>query len=205
MPRRFYLKTASRNLVKTPRRKPAYPIWYVPLFAAVGVVIAVAVFWAVAREDQTAQRVPERTSFSVATNASRDTTAATPAGRQVVSETLAVEKAVTPAVALTGVRVQVLNGCGVKGLARRLTPALRGLGLDVRETKNAARNDYEQTLLINRTSKLEVAHALADSLGISPEQVTSEVSPNLADIDLTLIVGLDYRNLNLNFQRTNTE
>lgn len=108
----------------------------------------------------------------------------------------------TPAVtrprSFEGLRIQVLNGCGVKGLARIITPGLRAFGFDVRETKNASHFDYRASVIIDRTGDLGMARRVADSLRIDTRNVSSERSPNLVDIDLTLIVGADYRKLNLN-------
>jgi hypothetical protein len=96
-----------------------------------------------------------------------------------------------------GLRVQVLNGCGVKGLARIITPALRAKGLDVRETRNARDFGYTTSEIIDRTGDVSLARLVAESLGVDPGRVTSEKSEDLADIDLTLIIGADYRKLHL--------
>lgn len=98
------------------------------------------------------------------------------------------------------IRLQVLNGCGVKGLAKIVSPALRAKGFDVRETRNAGSFRYTQSMVMDRVGSLETALAVADSLGIDRSLVRTEIARNLADIDVTLIVGADFRNLRLNLQ-----
>jgi hypothetical protein len=94
-------------------------------------------------------------------------------------------------------RLQVLNGCGVKGLARVISPALRAKGFDVRETRNASHFKYAHSAVIDRTGDLNTALAFADSLGIDHSYATSESAKSLVDIDITLLVGADYRSLHL--------
>jgi hypothetical protein len=95
----------------------------------------------------------------------------------------------------TPTRVQLLNGCGVRGLGKVISPALRRSGFDVREIGNANRFNYEQTLVLDRVGERGRALALADSFGIHPDKVRSERDEKLVDIDVTLIVGRDYKNL----------
>lgn len=102
-----------------------------------------------------------------------------------------------PAPLAAPVRIQVLNGCGVKGLTRLVTPALRAKGFDVRETRNAPNFDYPQSLVIDRKGNGLLAQIVADSLGIDPAQVKTEINGNLPDIDVSVVVGRDYRKLRL--------
>ena len=90
------------------------------------------------------------------------------------------------------IRMQVLNGCGIKGIARTLTPALRAKGFDVREVRNAKHFHYDVSSIVDRSGKPELAYAVADSLGIAHSQVTTESDPRLVDIDVTFIVGADF-------------
>ena len=99
------------------------------------------------------------------------------------------------------IRLQVLNGCGVKGLAKVVSPALRAKGFDVRETRNAGSFRYAQSLVMDRVGRPELAQAVADSLGIDRSRVTTEIARNLVDIDVTVIVGADYESLRLGLKR----
>lgn len=99
------------------------------------------------------------------------------------------------------IRLQVLNGCGVKGLAKIVSPALRAKGFDVRETRNAGSFRYVNTLVMDRVGRLGLAQAVADSLGVDRSRVSTEIARNLVDIDVTLIVGADYESLRLGSKR----
>jgi hypothetical protein len=91
----------------------------------------------------------------------------------------------------TPIRLQILNGCGIKGLGRTLSPALRSKGFDVREVRNARNFKYVACVVIDRVGKMEQALAVADSLGLDHSQVTTEFDDRLVDIDVSLIVGSD--------------
>ncbi len=95
------------------------------------------------------------------------------------------------------IRLQVLNGCGVKGLARLITPGLRAKGFDVREVRNAGHFRYKKSEVLDRSGTKKWGSAVADSLGIDAERVTDAELGNLVDIDVTLIVGADYVELDL--------
>jgi hypothetical protein len=98
-------------------------------------------------------------------------------------------------------RVQILNGCGIRGFAKKIVPILRERGFDVREAGNAPHFRYDHTLVLSRTGQLARALALADSFGIDHSQVRTELDPRLVDIDVTLIVGRDYGSLQLDLPR----
>jgi len=96
------------------------------------------------------------------------------------------------------IRIQVLNGCGVKGLAKLISPALRAKGFDVRETRNAGSFRYARSQIFDRTGRLENAFTVADSLGIERSLAATQIARNLTDIDITLIVGADFEQLKFN-------
>ncbi len=198
MSRRFYLRSKATPTASAPRVKANYPIWFLPLMAGVGAVLAVLLFWAISRDKTDAVQTESLRGLLSTEMMVKDTSAVVSQPTAATPNSAAVPK--TPTVSLNGIRVQVLNGCGVKGLARRISPALRAWGLDVRETKNAPHPDYERSSVIDRRGNLDVARALADSLGIDKSRVTSEINPNLPDIDVSVIVGKDYKRLKLNYQ-----
>jgi hypothetical protein len=85
------------------------------------------------------------------------------------------------------VRVEVLNGGGVSGMAREATGALRDVGFDVVAFGNAAEFDAERpSAVIDRVGRPEVARAVAAALGI--DNVLSEPDPNLY-VDVTVVLG----------------
>ncbi len=118
-------------------------------------------------------------------------------------QNLIEQKASTPPpqpLSAAEINVQVLNGCGVRGIAGRVRNILRGRGFDVLSYGNARKQNYNRSLLIIRSEGVfgeRAAEVLAKSLGISPEQIRKESDPSLVDIDVTVILGLDYRHLNL--------
>lgn len=124
-------------------------------------------------------------------------------GQKVETDTLRSDdsREATPSVWDTPTRVQVLNGCGVRGLGQMLSPVLRRNGFDVREIGNADRFSYEQTLVLDRVGERGRALALADSFGIQHDNVRTERDEKLVDIDVTLIVGGDYKNLKFSTEK----
>lgn len=95
------------------------------------------------------------------------------------------------------IQLEVLNGCGVAGLANEFTSALRRNGFDVVETGNFDNFNIEQTLVISRTHSTENARRVARALGISEENVIVEASDDFY-LDATVVIGSDYQSLKLN-------
>lgn len=88
------------------------------------------------------------------------------------------------------VSVEVLNGAGDPGAARRITRALRDAGFDVKTFGNAADFEHDRTLVLDRSGRRGAARAVADALGV-PE-ARSELRPELY-LDATVILGRDWR------------
>jgi hypothetical protein len=85
------------------------------------------------------------------------------------------------------VRVEVLNGGGVPGMARTATERLRAAGFDVVEFGNAPSFDSERpSTVVDRVGRDDVARAVAEALGI--DNVLSEPDPNLY-VDVTVVLG----------------
>lgn len=95
------------------------------------------------------------------------------------------------------IQLEVLNGCGVAGLANEFTSVLRKNGFDVVETGNFDNFNMEQTLVISRTHNTENARRVARSLGISEENIIVEASDDFY-LDATVVIGSDYQSLKLN-------
>lgn len=90
------------------------------------------------------------------------------------------------------VRISILNGCGIPGLAAKWKDKLRDLNFDVRETGNS-RIQYDKTIILSRSEDLTYANYLAQTLGIPNENILMQLNKDLVDIDLTVIVGSDYK------------
>lgn len=97
-------------------------------------------------------------------------------------------------------RVYVLviqNGTTEQGLARNTSFLLQSAGYEVLETKNADRNDYEKTEIINHIGNSEAAKTLGNFIhctNIIDEEVMSENadSTSAAQADFTIILGKDF-------------
>ena len=89
-------------------------------------------------------------------------------------------------------QIEVLNGCGVSGIAARAQDFLRERGYDVVNVENARDFQYEETLVIDRGGDVRVARALGRDLGTL--NVIRQVRPDLV-LQATVILGNDYRTL----------
>lgn len=102
-----------------------------------------------------------------------------------------------PALISEVIQLEVLNGCGVTGIATRFTDNLREYGFDVVETGNYDHFDVSKTFVISRNGQMENAYRVANALGIADNQVLREQSPDFY-LDVTLIIGNDFESLNIN-------
>jgi len=90
------------------------------------------------------------------------------------------------------IRVEVLNGAGDAGAAARITEALRDSGFDVKTYGNAARFDYERTVVLDRSGRPGAAAAVAAAL--QGAEVREQLDPELY-LDATVILGDDWLTL----------
>ena len=90
--------------------------------------------------------------------------------------------------------VEVLNGCGVTGIADRITDSLRVKNIDVVNTGNYRSFDIDNTIVIDRTGNLTSAKYVAQSIGINERQIIQQKNKNYF-LDVTVIVGKDYNQL----------
>lgn len=87
-------------------------------------------------------------------------------------------------------RVEVLNGAGERGAARRAAEALRSAGFDVVYFGNAPHFDYPATRVLDRSGREGAAHDVASFLGL--DSAAFELDPGLY-LDATVILGADWR------------
>jgi hypothetical protein len=87
------------------------------------------------------------------------------------------------------IRVEVLNGAGVPGLARDVTRELRRLNFDVVFYGNASGGRRDTSVVLVRAGNLEDARRVADALGIA--LVRSEPDSTLY-LEATVIMGADW-------------
>jgi hypothetical protein len=91
-------------------------------------------------------------------------------------------------------QVEVLNGCGVPGVATQFTDYLRARGYDVVKTENYETFNILKTVVIDRKGNMKNARRLADALGLSYQRILQEVNEGYL-IDASIIVGKDFRSL----------
>ena len=92
------------------------------------------------------------------------------------------------------IKVEVLNGIGIDGIAARTTEYLREKGFDVVKTGDAGRTDYIFSVVKDRTGNLHSARRLAEVLYVDTLSVLQEVNKSLI-LDVTVVLGRDYANL----------
>lgn len=95
------------------------------------------------------------------------------------------------------IQLEVLNGCGVPGLANDFTSVLRNNGFDVVETGNFDNFDMQHTVVISRNFDSRNAERIAEALGVDSKRVFIEASEDFY-LDATVIIGSDYKSLKLN-------
>jgi hypothetical protein len=113
------------------------------------------------------------------------------------------------------VRVQILNGCGASGAGDEMTRALaessNQIFFDVIDRGNADVYNFDKTLVIDRRGNKEAGHfskpayQVAHLLSTGPDELLIQrLSDNLLDIDVTIIVGADYKSIINNMKRGKT-
>lgn len=105
------------------------------------------------------------------------------------------EDTVTSVVLDAPIRVQVLNGCGVKRIAARTKAWLIRNRYDVRDVGNADRSDYEHCRILDRSGNLTAARELARILSIDESQIARMNEVSSPRFDLTLVIGEDYKRM----------
>jgi hypothetical protein len=92
------------------------------------------------------------------------------------------------------IQVEVLNGCGVSGMADKLTEYLREKSFDVVNIGNYRSFEVEHSIIIDRTGKLFNAHIISDSIGLKSSNIIQQINREYL-LDVTIILGKDYSQL----------
>ena len=128
---------------------------------------------------------PNETTISA--NASPRTDGRLMATKDPITIVVPVEKPIT---------VEVLNGCGVNGLAAKFTDYLRSKGFDVVKVGNYGGGEkLRRTTVIDRVSlNNENAAKVGEALGVDDKQIQPQLddSPKL---QVTVLLGRDYKKL----------
>ncbi len=91
-------------------------------------------------------------------------------------------------------QIEVLNGCGVDGVADMFTDYLRTKNFDVVNTGNYRSYNIDNSIVIDRIGNVINAEYLAGIIGIDNKQVIQQKNKNYF-LDVTLIIGKDYKQL----------
>jgi len=92
-------------------------------------------------------------------------------------------------------KVEVLNGCGVKGKANELTEYLRQRNIDVVDFGNFESYDISETLVIDRRDhELVNAKIIGKIIGVEENRMFPQISPQ-RQLDVTIIIGKNYSQL----------
>jgi|TARA_B110000263_G_C15201852_1_gene461015 hypothetical protein len=103
---------------------------------------------------------------------------------EIPIETTAIQNLPNPT--LGRVKVEVLNGGGVSGMASTVTDYLRELGFDVVDFGNAPNFGQDSTIVLDRSGRRDLADAVADALGTKVSEDRMDTDPYL---DVTVILG----------------
>ena len=97
-------------------------------------------------------------------------------------------------VPVPALKIEVLNGCGEPGLAQGAAERLQGLGHDVVSVGDAPARRFARTVILDRRGRDRLSRELARRIGPCPVLLERVAA---AGVDLTLILGADWRQLAL--------
>lgn len=87
------------------------------------------------------------------------------------------------------ITVEVLNGCGISGIAGKVGETLKDEGFEVVNIDNADHQDYQRSQVISRVSGIEVAREVA--LNVSGAELFKDPVPDHQAM-VTVIIGNNY-------------
>ncbi len=88
------------------------------------------------------------------------------------------------------IRVRVINGTDVRGLARRATLVLRDLGYDVVDFDGDAKAQRERTVILSHTKHADWAQRIQRAMSASAIEVSTDSAHY---VDLTVLLGSDWK------------
>lgn len=96
------------------------------------------------------------------------------------------------------IQVEVLNGGGEDGAARKMMEYLRELGFDVVSTDNyVVDNKYvylEKTVIKDRIGNLDASEQVALAVGLPTSSISEDINLNYF-LDATIIIGKDFESI----------
>lgn len=132
-------------------------------------------------------------------NLQKSTTHPPESGKEVISTSPVEpeEEVQQPSPMMHTIQVEILNGCGVNGVAKIFQSILRENGIDVVNTENYIVNgkvfwNVDQTFIIDQIGVAEQAKSIAKALRIPLTNVESRENP-AAIYDISVVIGKDYK------------
>lgn len=114
---------------------------------------------------------------------------------QVIPEKEAAEEAPPPIQPVPEkIQVEVLNGCGVAGIAKKATDFLRRKDIDVVSMGNYRNYNVAKSQIIDRVGNKNTAKKIAKIMGINSEQVNTKIDKT-KQLAASVIIGKDYKKL----------
>ncbi len=92
------------------------------------------------------------------------------------------------------IQVEVMNGCGVEGVAAKFTNYLREKNFDVVQVGNYISSNIDETMIIDRIGNRANTEKLAEVLGIDKKNIVQQLNKDYF-LDATLVIGKDYNKL----------
>lgn len=92
------------------------------------------------------------------------------------------------------IQIEVMNGCGVDGVAAKFTDYLRQKNFDVVQVGNYMSNSIDETLIIDRIGNRANTEKLANVLGVDKKNIIQQLNKDYF-LDATLVIGKDYNKL----------
>lgn len=112
--------------------------------------------------------------------------------KNIADKEMELKKAAAPIV-----QVEVLNGCGVPGVAEKFTDYLRNNNFDVVQMGNYISFDIGKTLIVDRSGNIANAKKVADALGINSKNIIQQINNDYL-LDVSIIIGKDFNQLKPN-------
>lgn len=100
-------------------------------------------------------------------------------------------------VASSIIQLEVLNGCGMPGVAEKFTDFLRKRNFDVVQLGNYRSFDIDKSIVIDRTGNKANAEKVADALGIEKKFIIQQLNIDYF-LDVSLVIGKDFNQLTPN-------
>ncbi len=95
---------------------------------------------------------------------------------------------------MKNIKVEILNGCGIKGIAAKTSEFLRSEHrIDVIRSDNADKYDYLKTIIIGRNEDLEKILSVSKAFNISINNTNhiQHTPDETLGVDVTIILGKD--------------